>query len=70
MGLGIRVYVGDHRVVCPGSLSRSLMLPSAPSSLPASPPATTPQVCPANWQEGSATIKPNVKDSKDYFLQQ
>jgi peroxiredoxin (alkyl hydroperoxide reductase subunit C) len=25
------------------------------------------EVCPAQWQEGGATIKPNPKDSKDYF---
>ncbi|CAI5758264.1 unnamed protein product [Candida verbasci] len=25
------------------------------------------EVCPANWQPGSDTIKPQVKDSKEYF---
>jgi alkyl hydroperoxide reductase subunit AhpC len=25
------------------------------------------EVCPANWQEGSATIKPDVDASKEYF---
>ncbi|KAI9322330.1 thioredoxin-like protein [Dichotomocladium elegans] len=25
------------------------------------------EVCPANWQKGSATIKPDVKKSKEYF---
>jgi peroxiredoxin (alkyl hydroperoxide reductase subunit C) len=25
------------------------------------------EVCPANWKPGSATIKPNPKDSKNYF---
>ncbi|XP_044134883.1 peroxiredoxin-2 isoform X2 [Bufo gargarizans] len=25
------------------------------------------EVCPAGWKPGSRTIKPNVKDSKDYF---
>ena len=25
------------------------------------------EVCPANWKPGSATIKPDVKKSKDYF---
>lgn len=25
------------------------------------------EVCPANWQEGSRTIKPTVKDSKSFF---
>lgn len=25
------------------------------------------EVCPANWQAGSRTIKPNVKDSKSFF---
>jgi len=25
------------------------------------------EVCPANWKEGSRTIKPNVKDSKKFF---
>ncbi|ODV67832.1 peroxiredoxin TSA1 [Hyphopichia burtonii NRRL Y-1933] len=25
------------------------------------------EVCPANWQPGSETIKPEVKDSKEYF---
>lgn len=25
------------------------------------------EVCPAGWEEGSDTIKPNVKDSKEYF---
>ena len=25
------------------------------------------EVCPANWQEGSATIKPNPTDSKEFF---
>jgi len=25
------------------------------------------EVCPANWQEGSRTIKPTVKDSKEFF---
>ncbi len=25
------------------------------------------EVCPANWSKGKATIKPNPKDSKEYF---
>lgn len=25
------------------------------------------EVCPANWKPGEATIKPNIKDSKEYF---
>jgi peroxiredoxin (alkyl hydroperoxide reductase subunit C) len=25
------------------------------------------EVCPANWQEGAATIKPNPEDSKEFF---
>lgn len=25
------------------------------------------EVCPANWQEGSRTIKPSVEDSKEFF---
>lgn len=25
------------------------------------------EVCPANWQEGSRTIKPNVEESKEFF---
>jgi peroxiredoxin (alkyl hydroperoxide reductase subunit C) len=25
------------------------------------------EVCPANWQAGSKTIKPDVKQSKEYF---
>lgn len=25
------------------------------------------EVCPANWQEGARTIKPNVDDSKEFF---
>ena len=25
------------------------------------------EVCPANWQDGSRTIKPNVDDSKEFF---
>ena len=25
------------------------------------------EVCPANWKEGSRTIKPNVKESKQFF---
>ena len=25
------------------------------------------EVCPANWKEGSRSIKPNVKDSKQFF---
>ena len=25
------------------------------------------EVCPANWQEGSRTIKPDVKKSKEFF---
>jgi alkyl hydroperoxide reductase subunit AhpC len=25
------------------------------------------EVCPANWQEGSRTIKPDVEDSKEFF---
>ena len=25
------------------------------------------EVCPANWQEGSRTIKPTVDDSKEFF---
>ncbi|CAM5117978.1 unnamed protein product [Natator depressus] len=28
------------------------------------------EVCPAGWQPGSDTIKPTVKDSKDYFAKQ
>lgn len=28
------------------------------------------EVCPANWQEGSATIKPDVQKSKDFFGKQ
>ena len=28
---------------------------------------TNGEVCPANWKKGSLTIKPNVKDSKEYF---
>ncbi len=28
------------------------------------------EVCPANWQEGSATIKPDVQKSKDFFVKQ
>lgn len=28
------------------------------------------EVCPAQWQEGSATIKPDVKASKEYFKKQ
>lgn len=27
------------------------------------------QVCPAMWKEGDTAINPNVKDSKDYFVQ-
>jgi len=27
------------------------------------------EVCPADWREGDATIKPNPKDSKEYFRQ-
>ena len=27
------------------------------------------EVCPANWNPGDATIKPNPKDSKEYFQQ-
>jgi len=27
------------------------------------------EVCPANWQPGSATIKPDVEKSKEYFKQ-
>ncbi|EPB89345.1 peroxiredoxin (alkyl hydroperoxide reductase subunit C) [Mucor circinelloides 1006PhL] len=25
------------------------------------------EVCPANWQAGAKTIKPDVKQSKEYF---
>lgn len=25
------------------------------------------EVCPANWEEGKETIKPNPKDSKEFF---
>jgi len=25
------------------------------------------EVCPADWKKGSATIKPGVKESKEYF---
>jgi alkyl hydroperoxide reductase subunit AhpC len=25
------------------------------------------EVCPANWKPGAATIKPGVKESKEYF---
>ncbi|KAI7842935.1 hypothetical protein COHA_003444 [Chlorella ohadii] len=28
------------------------------------------EVCPANWQEGAATIKPNPKESLEYFAMQ
>jgi len=28
---------------------------------------TNGEVCPANWKKGDLTIKPNVKDSKEYF---
>ncbi|MCA9152556.1 MAG: peroxiredoxin, partial [Planctomycetales bacterium] len=28
------------------------------------------EVCPANWQEGKATIKPTVNDSKSFFQQE
>ena len=28
------------------------------------------EVCPAGWQQGKATIKPNPKDSKEYFSTQ
>jgi hypothetical protein len=28
------------------------------------PPPPSPQVCPANWQEGAATVKPNPKESQ------
>jgi peroxiredoxin (alkyl hydroperoxide reductase subunit C) len=28
------------------------------------------EVCPANWQEGKATIKPNPKGSKEFFAKQ
>ncbi|PRW44307.1 2-cys peroxiredoxin [Chlorella sorokiniana] len=28
------------------------------------------EVCPANWQEGAATIKPNPKESLEYFSMQ
>ena len=31
----------------------------------APPPAV--QVCPANWQPGADTIKPNPKESLEYF---
>lgn len=27
------------------------------------------EVCPANWKKGGLTIKPNIKDSKEYFAQ-
>ena len=26
------------------------------------------EVCPANWQEGSRTIKPDVTDSKELYI--
>ena len=26
------------------------------------------EVCPANWQEGSRTIKPDVTDSKEFYI--
>jgi alkyl hydroperoxide reductase subunit AhpC len=25
------------------------------------------EVCPANWKEGARTIKPTVRDSKEFF---
>ena len=25
------------------------------------------EVCPANWKQGAPTIKPGVKESKEYF---
>ena len=28
---------------------------------------TNGEVCPANWKEGSATIKPDVEGSKEFF---
>jgi peroxiredoxin (alkyl hydroperoxide reductase subunit C) len=28
------------------------------------------EVCPANWQEGKATIKPNPKGSQEFFSKQ
>lgn len=28
---------------------------------------TNGEVCPANWKKGDLTIKPNLKDSKEYF---
>ena len=28
------------------------------------------EVCPANWQDGSRTIKPTPSDSKSYFEQE
>lgn len=28
------------------------------------------EVCPANWHEGSATIKPTIKESKEFFSKQ
>ncbi|PSC69873.1 2-cys peroxiredoxin [Micractinium conductrix] len=28
------------------------------------------EVCPANWTEGAATIKPNPKESMEFFMQQ
>jgi peroxiredoxin (alkyl hydroperoxide reductase subunit C) len=28
------------------------------------------EVCPANWKRGGATIKPNLKDSKEFFHSQ
>lgn len=31
---------------------------------------TNGEVCPANWQEGNATIKPTVEDSKEFFSAQ
>jgi alkyl hydroperoxide reductase subunit AhpC len=35
-----------------------------------SQPHPAPAVCPANWKEGDATIKPNPKDSLEYFSKQ
>ena len=31
---------------------------------------TNGEVCPANWQQGGATIKPTVDESREYFSQQ
>lgn len=64
------------RCGCSLGSERCDQLPAADSQL--RPPAhaalrrvaTALQVCPANWTEGGATIKPNPKDSMEYFAQQ